>query len=559
MIRAAQDAPSALYLAPRERLAENFSAEAAKIGVAVENYKQLSKADRRRPARSAFCVNSYSALADEAPGLPVPELLELDEIEQLIEHIYGEAGTFDDREAIDAAEALKYVIRNSRRILAMDAHLGDLALDYLKAQGRTVLYVVNDYVTERGPLTIHAQRDGALAQGEALVNAHEGVIVYACASASRAATISAALVDLLGNAADVLLLTAENGGGERQRAFFADPNGQIGQYRAVVYSPVIGTGFDITAPVRAVIGIMAAHLSAYDARQMIGRCRNPRETHVYLPRTSGTLEGSADAIAALELEKAERTIKKLTHDGVRVTLEIDNAQRDYLRWHARVMARRNGSINHLREHFVGLCAGYTIRYSEAQAPELTAKLAAIKTALDDARKALVLTVDPIDADTFRRLRDAGKADESAIAGHLRGQIEGVIGVTLSPRVRDQLWTAAQRAQVRRYTDLYDQIDALRVADQQDVINGVPLPKRRHRTVRRNVVVAFLNALTDRGALLQLRKDELDAAITPVIERWSGDLRRLFGWRPDRCKSPAATARRVLESVGLKLNSDQQTV
>ncbi len=559
LIRAAQAASGALYLAPRERLAENFSAEAAKLGVAVENYKQLSKADRRRPARSAFCVNSYSALADEAPGLPVPQLLELDEIEQLIEHIYGEAGTFDDREAIDAAEALKYVIRRSGRILAMDAHLSDLALDYLRAQGRDVLHIVNQYVTERGVLTLHDKREGALAQGEALVNAREGVIVYAVASASRAETISAALVDRLGNAAEVLLLTAENGGGERQSAFFADPNGQIGQYRAVIYSPVIGTGFDITAPVRAVIGIMAAHLSAYDARQMIGRCRHTRETHVYLPKTSGTLEENAATLEAAELEKAERTLKKLSRDGVRVTLAIDDAQRDYLRWHARVMARRNGSINHLRGHFLSLCKGYRITYSAAQAPELKAKLEAIKTALDAARKALVLTVDPIDAETFRRLRDAGKADEKALAGSLRGKIEAVIGVTLSPQLRDQLWSSEQRAQVRRFTDLIEQIAELKQADAHEQLAGIPLPKRRHRTMRRNVVNAFLRALIDdTGVLLQLSKPEFEHALAPVIEKYQRDLKLYFGWRPDRCKTAAATARRVFETVGLKLASDQRT-
>ena len=559
MIRAAQEASGALYLAPRERLSENYSRSASRAGVPIEHYKGLSKADRRRPARLAICVNSYSALADEAPGLPTPELLEVDEFEQLIDHIYGDAGTFQDREAVDAAEALKFAIHKAKRIIATDAHLGALALDYLKAQGRAAQLVVNEYITPRGALTVHEKRDGALAQGEALVNANQGVIVYACASASRAATIAARLVDVLGNAADVLLLTAENGGGERQSAFFADPNGQIGQYRAVVYSPVIGTGFDITTPVRAVVGIMAAHLSAYEARQMIGRCRNAQENHVYLPLTSGELEENAEAIEALELEKAERTINRLNAAGVRVPVDIDEAQRDYLRWHARVMARRNWSINHLRGHFISLCKGYTVAYSEAQAPELRAQMDAIQQALDEARKARVLTVDPIDSDTFRRLRDAGKADETAIAGHLRGKIEGVVGVTISPDVRDQLWTSAQRRALRSFTDLIDDVTELRAADQQEIIDGVPLPKRRHRVSWRAVVNAFLRVLVDgKGDRQQLDKDDFEAAIAPIVEHYSGDLKRLFNWRPDRCNSAAAIAKRVLDTVGLKLDSDQRT-
>ena len=560
MIQEAQRATSAIYLAPRERLAENFSREASRSGIAVEHYKDLSKADRRRPARTAFCVNSYSALADELPGLPVPELLELDEFEQLLDHVYGEAGTFDGREAIDAAEALKFVIQRAKRVLAMDAHLSPLAIDYLKAQGRTAQTVVNQHVTERGSLIIHKKRDGAISAGRALVLADDGVIAFADASAHHAATVAADLVELLGSSADVLLLTAENSGGERQSAFFADPNGQIGRYRAIVYSPVIGTGFDITAPVRAVVGVMGAHLSAYDARQMIGRCRNTQETHVYLPNTSGDLEENPAEIEALERGKAARTLEQLNADGVRVPVEIDEAQQNYLYWHARVMARRNASINHLREHFISLCTGYTISYSEHTDPDLTAKLEAINIALTDQRKAQVLTAQPLDNDAFEKLRDLGKVDESAIAGNLRYKIENTAGVEISPAVRDALWTQQQRRALRNYTDLIDDITELKLFDAQEQIDGKPLPKRKHRTNRRIVGNAFLRALTDDdGQLLTLPKDDLETALAPLIERYSTDLRLYFGWRPDQCKTAAATARRVLRTFGLTLDSSQPTI
>ena len=77
----------------------------------------------------------------------------------------------------------------------------------------------------------------------------------------------------------------------------------------------------------------------------------------------------------------EKVVKKL-RAGVRVSCGIDDAQRDYLRWHARIMARRNGSINHLQEHFISLCKGYTITYSDHVDTELSARLEAISLALD---------------------------------------------------------------------------------------------------------------------------------------------------------------------------------
>ena len=560
MVEAAACARSALYIVPRERLAENFSREALKYGVAVENYKELSKADRRRPQRMAFCVNSYSVLADEAPGLTVPELLELDEIEQLIEHIYGEAGTFKGREAIDAAEALKHVIRGSRYVLAMDAHLSSLALDYLRAQGRSVRHEVNTYVTPHGPMTIHGRREGALSKGKLLVSQDQGVVVFAVASAEFAKVVAADLVELVGNPHDVLLLIAEYGGGERQRAFFADPNGQIGQYRAVIYSPVIGTGFDITIPVRAVIGIMADHLSAYDARQMIGRCRATRETHVFLPTTSATREENPAMIEAQELAKAKNLIKTLTEEGVRVSAGVDEAQCDYLKWHAQVMARRNRSINHLQAHFLSLCQGYTITFSNHSDPTLASELKAIEAEMEEKLKETVLVVEPIDEDTYHQLVDAGKADEDTYAAYRRWEIEGVLGAPISPTARDLLWTPEQREQLCNFATLIDDQRELRLAETEAQRDGLPLPKLRKVVDQRVVGNAFMRVLLDdQGEPRTYSKAELDAALAPVIWQYPAELAREFGCRPDRTQSAAAVARRVLKPFGLGLDSEQQRI
>lgn len=560
MISAAKAADGVVYLVSRERLAENLSREAERIGVPIENYKSLSKADRRLPARIAYCVNSYSDLANEAPGLVTRALLELDEFEQLLDHIYGDAGTFTKRGAIEAAEALKYIIQNSPSILVMDAHLSDLAIAYLRAQGRSVFTLVNEHVTARGPLTIHKKRDGAVAQGEALVAAHEGVVVFAVASAEFAEVLATELENFLGNSRDVLLLTAENGGGVRQTAFFADPNGQIGLYRAVVYSPVIGTGFDITTPVRAVIGIMAPHLSANDARQMIGRCRNTAETHVYIPGTHDSRETDAVVIETLELEKAEHRISKLNENGVRVPGETDADQRDYLHWHSQITARRNWSINHFREHFVYLCKGYSISYSDRTDAALSEKLVSIKNELEYRKKELVLVATPVDADTFRQCRDAGLADENVIAGHLRYLIEWASGTSISPTVRDQLWTPEQRQQLCRFTDLFDDVHELQLADAHEQLDGLPLPKRRMSTSQRIVTKAVLDLLIDdSGTPCQLLKQNLEDKLKPVTERYYNELKVYFDWRPKRCTSAAGIIRRVLATIGMELASEQVTI
>lgn len=568
-IQTMRTANTAIYVAHREKLADNFTRAAEAAGVVVEHYKSLSRADRRRPSKIAFCINSYADLCHDAAGLPTADLLILDEIAQQLEHIYGDAGTFDGQEAIFAAESLKYAIAQFNQVLALDAHLDSVALDYLRAVrgDQAVETVVNSYTVDRGTLVMHDKRSGALAMGEKLIAENAGVVVYAFASVERAQTAAADLIQRLDNADDVLLLTAENADGERQSAFIRDPNGQIGNYRAVLYSPVLGTGFDITAPVRAVIGIMGGrHLSAFDARQMIGRCRNTRETHVYLPRRGGTLEESADAIYQLELDKAQGTRRKLFIDGV--IGKDDSAaweqQLNYLYWHARVIARRNWSLNHLRDHFIELATGYTVTSAANDDPELDERHAAIKAALDEQRKELALTVAPVDRDTFQRLKEAGRVDQTAVAGNLRWKIESLIGDTITPELRDQLWTDGQRKAVRRYTDLLDNVALLKLADAKEDAEGVPIPRRAHRTKRRNVAVAVLNQLVGaNGVTLEIDRAEFEQRLNPVIDKYREDL-RYFGMRMDRIPTEtAAIVRAILRAhfggSGLTLHSQQRTV
>jgi hypothetical protein len=127
-------------------------------------------------------------------------------------------------------------------------------------------------------------------------------------------------------------------------------------------------------------------------------------------------------------------------------------------------------------------------------------------------------------------------------------------LTISADLRDRLWNAAQRAQLRALADLLDNYAELVAADAEEEAEAGPLHRRQHRTVRRNVRNDFLNALiTLEGVPLTFDASALNTALAPVIEKHAASLRGLFGWRPDRCASPAAIARRVLTTIGLKLD------
>lgn len=556
-IEAARRAESVMVLTHREKLAQNIVEDANRAGVTLEHYKELARKDWRRVGKLGVCINSYATQAKD--GLPVPDLLEIDEIEQMLEHIYGDAGTFSKGEAVLAGEALAYAIRTARRVIVSDAHLSDVAIEYLKANRPTgdVLAMVNTHVADRGALYTHAKKDSAIAAGINLVLQNCGVVAFAYGSEKEARTFATTLSEMVGPDS-VLLLRRHNAGGERQQAFLKDPNKEIGKYRAVVYSPVIGTGFDITADVRAVIGIMGAHLTAYDARQMVGRCRAARELHVWLPNTTPTREESAAAIEALELERAEYSHVRLNSAGYAVP-DIPQNQRDYVHWHALVMARRNRSLNRLREHFIELSPGYKVQHITAEDAELRQRLQAAAEDAEQQRKALVLTVAPIDREKYQQLENIGTIDDTSAAGYLRWKIEMTAGVTINERVRDALWSSQQRQALVNFTDLLDEVAEVCLYDAGEEAEGVPIPKRKYRRIRRTVRAAFVNVLIDGKKARRLTGDELNGAILPLVDKYRDELRLYFGWRHDQCKGAPAIAKRVLRTIGLTLESEQQRV
>jgi len=559
-IQAAANAGRVVYLTHRELLAENFSRNAYRAGVAIEHYKELETGDMRRAPKLAICIPTYAKLADGKGGkLPTADLLILDEFDQLLQFVYSDNDLFEGDDAIRAAEALKFAIRSAGRVLALDAHLSPLALDYLRSirGADDVCFVRNTYQTERGRLTLHDKRESAIDAGLQLVAENAGTVAFACASAKRALDLAQQAVSITGDAGSVLVVTRENADGEQQRAFLRDPNAEIGQYRALIYSPIIGTGYDITAPVRAVVGIGAAFQTAEDARQMLGRCRNAQEAHVWLPETSNSRPEDAAAIFQAGIDNAQKTHFAISDDGSAVC-DIAPALKSFHKMHSLVMARRNNSTNNLRGRFVALSEGYKIEICTAESPALRETMRAIAEARTERLKALALQLPAIDAETYRRAYEAGQVTDEIEAAARRGKIESATGLTISPELRDRLWTADQRRQLRNFTDLLDDFAELKLFDAEEAATGKPLHARAHRVVRRRVCNAFINVLiSPDGETPTYSKSELEQALRPVIDEHAASLRGLFGWRPDRCEGAASIARRVLKTVGLRLRSSQR--
>ena len=208
------------------------------------------------------------------------------------------------------------------------------------------------------------------------------------------------------------------------------------------------------------------------------------------------------------------------------------------------MARRNRSINHLREDFPTLCEGYEITYSYRSDKVLERKLEVIQAGIEEKLKERALHVEPIDEDTYHQLVDAGKADEDTFAAYQRGQIEAVLGAPITPTARDLLWTQRQREQFCKCAALIDDQRELRLEEARGQLDGLPLTKQPKQVDQRVVVNAFLRVLLEDGEPRLLSKDEFDLALEfghrAILDR-AGALLRLPP-RPHQVASNGRAAR-----------------
>jgi Origin of replication binding protein len=555
VLELARNSMSMIYLTHRERLAENFANAGEAQNVIVEHYKELNRTDWRRAPRLAICINSLARLAENGEGLPKPDLLVIDEFSQFLEHIHAEKTVFRKGDAKVAGECIKFMLKHSDRVIIMDAHLSAHDLDYIRAIRPDVEVIHNTYQVDRGAMHIYKHREAAITAGYGLIEQNKGPVVFAVASVKQANTLARALTEHLGESESVLLVTAENGAEPKQSAFLSDPNNEISKYRAVIHSPVIGTGYDITTPVHAVVGIMDAHLTAYDARQMIGRCRNAAHMHVYIPQGGGGCETDADLIYNLALSKYEATRRHLNDDGVLVP-DIDESDLAFLRTHSFVMQRRNEAMNDRLNIFINISKGYKRYWHENRDEALRKELDRIRQEREDMLKQLTLDVIAVSDEEYQKHLIRGTVSPQIEAGHMRGKIENTIGFTISEEVRDRFWSAQAREGLRRFTDLLDDYEELVRIDVEEAEQKVPLHARQHLAVKRHIREQFLNLLIDdNGEAIKYKRDELEAALEPLIQQYAKELRSLFGWKSWSTQYNITVLRRVLPN-GLKLISQQ---
>jgi hypothetical protein len=231
------------------------------------------------------------------------DIIIIDECEQVFRHVI--AKTVKNPNAV-MTRLLSY-IGDSQSLYLLDADLNQVTMHFVfgeraKDKAAPVRMVLNTYVAENRPCDLYDRPEDLIVDMIQAVRAGKRLFV-ACNSKRRAKLLARVIAKELGGKNEkVLLITADEKVSQDVQDFLADIPTKYLQYQAVVASPAIGTGIDITFPghareVDVAYGFFNSGINShYDVDQQLGRVRDPGEVKVWVCNRKNFFEIEIDAV-----------------------------------------------------------------------------------------------------------------------------------------------------------------------------------------------------------------------------------------------------------------------
>ena len=224
----------------------------------------------------------------------------IDKSEQVLSHFLSTTMA-EKRETVFVV--FRALLRNAKRIIALDADLGWITVEVLtklandpthlprvRKNARPMSYVyLNEYSIQKS-IDIYNSENHLLADmKQSLV---EGKRVFVTSNSKRRIdSIEAAMAELM-KEKRVIKITSDTSKSKAQAAFIANPSVQGKLYDAILTSPSLGTGVDISfedqqQQIDVVYGFFDTRITThFDFDQQLARVRHPGAVKVWIsPRT----------------------------------------------------------------------------------------------------------------------------------------------------------------------------------------------------------------------------------------------------------------------------------
>lgn len=308
-----------------------------------------------------YAVSIDSLSTHLVPARHFFDVVLVDESEQVFSHLI--ANTLEPEKQRKSFLIFQHYIRAAKTVIALDADLNAVSLHAIQRFGsRNPLidrrYVLNEYKPPSSQIEIYSSENHLIADMLNSLKAGHRLFI-ACNSKTRVEELNAMIGTEFGDTLPVLAITSENSNTPEVIEFIKNIKKDILKYRALLVSPAVGTGIDITFPddishVDGVYGFFYAKVNTHnEIDQQISRVRKPK--HVKLWITPQTFDFEYE-VNPIKQELAESGIVPgalLGYEEFSGMPKYDFSDA-FLTLYATILSAQRASKNALKKNFIEL-------------------------------------------------------------------------------------------------------------------------------------------------------------------------------------------------------------
>ena len=565
-----------IIITSRRKLLRNNQQRLRDNGITGISHEDATDVELLNANTLLITVDSLPRLTKQA-GFDARDygLIILDEATQTLYHLLkSKTLTGKDR---DAFTAFLQVIQHAQ-IFALDANLDDEAMgilaDYSTAltntKPPTPYNILNTFKPIKGKATQFSNLSGMIANMQDRLKKGKAIAIHA-----PTRQFGYWLNQQLAPYANGIYFDSHTVDFEHQRQALQNLN--EAEYQFIIYSPVLGTGYDITRPFDAVFLVgFGTHLTAHDWLQGVGRCRNANELVYYIrERKTKTPHDTARAVEAVYQSRMQATPKATGFDA------IDARALD---GYAKMQASRNRMKNHQAGYWLeGLDRhGYGIPVSDDSSNQLIED--ALKNMKESIKTASITKMLPVAETEFvtdegynSLRRDQDRTGQQLITEQIywANQAWGIFNLTGIPNneeTLDYFYTPTNR---NRFLAFYREHFQLAPAlDEEEARRKVLVHRRQYATGKDDLLATLLRAIWGKNSLADIATLQQQFTEDEALERFikvgladsngitvglQNRLATTFNWRVDYSHKPLAVLRWVLRKYGMRLASKQHMI
>jgi hypothetical protein len=426
-----------------------------RLGVCVDSLHRLKWLDYITPYQTQQRENLFQRII-------------IDESEQVLSHFLSD--TIDATTRHDIFQIFCALLRHAKTVIALDADLGWLTFETLSklaqptraSKFKESTLIVNERKSA-SPIQIFESKDHLI--GDLKQSVTDGKRVFVTSNSKKmVSSLHEALKD--GGEVKSILVTSDTTAEDDVKSFIGDPANRALSYNAILTSPSLGTGVDITFPDRetkidVVYGFFEAGITThFDCDQQIWRVRHPGAVRVWLSPRRFNFDTAPDVVKReIQQKQLYKSVLSTYDDDLRPVYHTNDSLIDMA---ALARSQQLASKNNLKRNFIAMKRrhGHAIEFvdSDAITSAEGANLKAVGSALAEAAyRQRLLTAPVLDKDAFdeikQRILDNDEVDVSERLSFARTRIERFYRRPIS----DELITTDDRERTRERVIRYEQL------------------------------------------------------------------------------------------------------